>query len=612
MLFSLLCIILSMYIFIARCCILLMLLCGLDKPLLVAQTFQDEVTKQGEKFSIEQCLVLSAQKEQQGDYREASRWLNQAAVIAWEAKNYPKAIEFYGKSLKLNEKVNNLQGIFGINSNLGMIYADMGDYETAIGYFYKTLEGRKRYKDKVPIIAGLINCSVVLNNLKRYDESVRNLEEALGLAKELNDVEQMRSCYGMLAETYEKAGDNKQMMKYFELYRTFHEYLQNNKLSKVTQRANEAEAQALKLTLENKEKEIELLKQQQQVQEKTEALTVANQEISTLVQGLSKTELAVKFYQNLNALKETQLAKEKLQKEVIVQQDNLKTTWFTVGLLVAALLSVYLWLNNLQRKKHNATLLARNQEINQQKEEIYHQKIALEKQAEELQKLNQTKDKLFSIIAHDLRTPFANIKGVTDLLDMNTLSLEEIRLILRELSKNASNTQETLENLLLWAKSQLQGIKPNPKKVNSLEITEEVVSLSEPQATDKQITLHANVQESILFTDENHLQIILRNLLNNAIKFTKKGGKITLIGTISPDGHTYSLSVTDTGEGMSQEQLNKLFNPNTHFTKRGTNGEKGTGLGLLLCKEFIEQNNGSLKVQSQVGVGSTFTLLFKL
>lgn len=193
----------------------------------MAQT--DVTDYQGNKVSIDQLVAMAKEKEGSQDYRQASDYLNKAAMIEWEYKKYEKAIKLYEKSLELNSKINNQQGITGITSNLAMIHADMKAYDAAYRYFKITLEARQRGTDKVSVISAHINISIVLNNLRRFYEAAQHLEEALALAREMNDANQMKSCYGMLSETYEKGGRHDESLRYFNLYKTFHEMVQKDK-----------------------------------------------------------------------------------------------------------------------------------------------------------------------------------------------------------------------------------------------------------------------------------------------------------------------------------------------------------------------------------------------
>jgi tetratricopeptide (TPR) repeat protein len=211
--------------------------------------------------TVEQYLALSEKNRLNGDIKEATRFLNEAAMVRWEEKNYTGAIEYFERSLLLNKQINNESGIDKINSNMGMIYSDMQNFEKSLAYFQQSLDYRKKKDLRFESVSTYVNISVVLNNLKQHNLAAQNLEEALKLATEMNDAQQMKSCYGMLAETYEKAGNEAKTIHYFGLYRTFHEMLQRNKETGYKQEIEKTKLQALLKEAENKNKELELQEQ---------------------------------------------------------------------------------------------------------------------------------------------------------------------------------------------------------------------------------------------------------------------------------------------------------------------------------------------------------------
>ncbi len=160
------------------------------------------------------------------DFRGASGALNDVAFVYWNNNHYAEAATYYEKSLVLNERVSNENGIAMINNNLGMLYADIGRYEESLAAFTKTLAARRASNEPAGVISALVNISVVLNNLHKYSESIKHLSEAIDIARELYDKHQMRSVYGMLSETYEKMGEVEKSLQYFELYKSFHEDIQ--------------------------------------------------------------------------------------------------------------------------------------------------------------------------------------------------------------------------------------------------------------------------------------------------------------------------------------------------------------------------------------------------
>lgn len=232
------------------------------------------------------------------------------------------------------------------------------------------------------------------------------------------------------------------------------------------------------------------------------------------------------------------------------------------------------------------------------------------KTAEELHELNATKDKLFSIIAHDLRGPILNIKLTLDLLLNNRITQpEKQKDILLLLHNTSTSTYYLLENLLSWARSQKNEISFNPNQQELLPVIKEVISLLNATAAIKEVKLINDVEKSqTAYFDEDLIRTVIRNLISNAIKFTASGGSV-IISSERKEG-TLEVAISDTGVGISEEDMAKLFKITTHFSKYGTAKEKGQGLGLILCKELIEKHGGNIRIESQPGKGSTlyFTL----
>jgi PAS domain S-box-containing protein len=254
---------------------------------------------------------------------------------------------------------------------------------------------------------------------------------------------------------------------------------------------------------------------------------------------------------------------------------------------------------------------------------VIFQDITERKRAEEelkenniqLKDLNATKDKFFSIIAHDLRGPVNNIVGFSDLLEENHLRYthEKLSQIIKLMNISANKTYTLLENLLLWSKSQRDKISFNPQTYKCKELIYEVLDEMQHLAFAKNLSINSNKNSKTypLKIDKNMFKTILRNLISNAIKFTNEGGEI-FIGCGKTTNNEVIFFVKDTGIGIDQATINKLFKLDHNITTEGTNKEKGTGLGLILCKEFVEKHGGKIWVESKVNEGSTFTFSFPL
>jgi signal transduction histidine kinase len=246
--------------------------------------------------------------------------------------------------------------------------------------------------------------------------------------------------------------------------------------------------------------------------------------------------------------------------------------------------------------------------IDVNKEMVVKNEIVLS-QAQKLKELNTTKDRLFSIISHDLRVPIASLKSILVLFDNKSLTQEGFVELSKHLQQNVDNIYALLENLLLWSLSQMEGLKPDIKKIDINALIHQTIILFEGIASQKQIELKISTYEALFaYADENHIQAVLRNLLNNAIKFTPQRGSVAVHGKIRDS--FIELKIIDSGTGIKQEELQTLFA--TPKLNRGTAGEKGTGLGLLLCKDLIEQNGGTIDVMSEFSKGTTFEILLPI
>jgi len=224
-----------------------------------------------------------------------------------------------------------------------------------------------------------------------------------------------------------------------------------------------------------------------------------------------------------------------------------------------------------------------------------------------LKELNATKDKLFSIIAHDLRSPFQPILSISEILntEIDNLDKTEIKNFAYDIHSVAQNVFLLIENLLEWSKAQAGSIKYNPSGFNLFEMVNEGLQYLEGSANQKNITLKNQVPESTLITADNQmLRSVIQNLVSNAIKFTNSGGEVAIQAETSESN--VEIKIIDNGVGISAERLEKMFQMEHSITTKGTNHEQGTGLGLILCKEFVEKHGGNIWVESELGKGSKF------
>lgn len=248
-----------------------------------------------------------------------------------------------------------------------------------------------------------------------------------------------------------------------------------------------------------------------------------------------------------------------------------------------------------------------------QRKQIEH---TLQTYTQELEKTNKTKDKFFNIIAHDLRNPFAGIMSLSDIMQTSLVenNNEQASIFLKYthmIFNSSKSALSLIDNLAQWAKTQTGNIAVNHRKVSFNFLVSITIPIVSGNAFNKNISIETDLtEEDIVYADEYLITTVLRNLLTNAIKFTHTNGKI-VVSTKNKDGF-FEVSVNDSGIGMNPQNLEKIFKIDSKFSNLGTNNEKGTGLGLILCKEFVELQGGRIWVTSNVGIGSTFTFTLPL
>ncbi|HEV3324339.1 MAG TPA: HAMP domain-containing sensor histidine kinase [Puia sp.] len=258
-----------------------------------------------------------------------------------------------------------------------------------------------------------------------------------------------------------------------------------------------------------------------------------------------------------------------------------------------------------QSRDKNWQLRRSNLKILRQKADISGKAALLEEQTSQLTELNSLKNKLFSVIAHDLKAPLYALRNLFRNVQLYDLPGEEIKILVPEVINELNYTTGLMENLLQWAKSQMQAESVRPQLLDVAGIAKEVLQLLRLQAEAKNIYISSKIEHPIfVYADKDMINLVLRNLLSNAIKFTPIEGSVYVEARELRS--CIEISVQDTGTGISQEGLQRLMDQN-YYSTRGTGGEAGTGLGLMLCKEFLSRNGGCMNIQSEPGKGSIFS-----
>jgi signal transduction histidine kinase len=596
----------------------------------------------GEKLTIEKCLEIAKQRQNQGDLKEATRFLNQAAMFEWEAKNYSQAITHFQQSIQLNEKINNQAGITQINNNLGMIYADKQDYEKSLLNFQKALAGRRQENDKDNTVSALINISVVLNKLKRYSESSNYLEEALTLSREMNDLDRMKSCYGMLSETYEKAGNLERSLYYFEFYRSFHEKSHRDREKDLKNQAEKSDLLAKLNEEKKKNAEFALEFTTKELELKKDELLISDAKIEELMNTLSKKDIVIKYLnanaENLkhqNELREVHLKINQLSAQELKILNELKlereksnrNIWLASSAFLFLVLTI-VGVRYMDKRKLNQNLAKKNQEISAQRSLILAQKNDLvqynetlenqvKSRTDELQQANQNLlqynaqlEQFAFMVAHNLRAPVARLFGLGKIIDLDDVQNPNNRLILEKMQVSTEHLDHIIHDLnrILEIK---KGLNAHNEEVDLQESLNVVLTTLQIQIEEAKAEIKTDFTTLQKFNSvKAYFDSILYNLISNAIKYREVNRPLVVEVKTSliPDSEMFCLEVKDNGLGIDLEKHGtKLFS----LYKRFHSHVEGKGLGLHLVKTQIEALGGSIELESKVGQGSMFKVFLK-
>ncbi len=558
---------------------------------------------------------------------------NQMAIIYnYIGRNYSKlyaedrAIEYYLKSLTLNKEFSNQDGIASNYSSIGNLYYNEENYELAEKYFRDALLIYETLNDKRGISKSYTNIANALADNGKISEGLDYYKKSITIGEELGD-------HFGIAINYNNIGDC-----YINLnqYNEALEYLQ--KTLKIGKDIDEKDLQSLALLnisdVQNRQRNyqsaIYAARESYALAEITGNLVYKLENLlqaSIAYEGLGNDALAlerlkqytaandsllkmdrakkIKLFNTLNLLEKSHYTIEDLSKTSEEAQSNYErekkyTNFLIIAVVIFAFLLILLIQQNSSKKKAYSLLEFKNYEVNKMKDEIH-------KQSKKLEQLNSTKDKFFSIIAHDLKNPFSSISGFTELMiENNEVYDEKQRLrFLKVIKGSAAKVSSLLDNLLIWASSQSGKLKFNPKNINLAKQVADVISFLEIQAINKDITISNTVDKTIFVkADGNMLDTILRNLISNAIKFTQPKGEIQIYSTLK--GESVEISVNDNGVGISEAEIEAIFSVKEVCSTLGTSNEQGSGLGLILCKDFVESHGGKIWVESVVNEGSEF------
>lgn len=496
-----------------------------------------------------------AMRRKTGDEASIARTLRNIAQVQSQIGQPDRARDNYIAALKVSLKLNDGKAVADTYNELGNIERQNGNLTVSTKYF----EDAIRIYDESANYDGKALCLRKIGEIQikqgKFDIAEKNIEQSISIGKEIANMTLVH--YGYLAkhEFYKATNNYKLALNYYTQHVRIRDSLDNY-------RRNEKNLEAqLDLELDKKKEEIKTM------------------------------EGEVQLLRQQAIIKELEIKKQRVLKYFAI----------AMALLILSIASLT-FLGYRQKKKHNKVLREKIAIIRDINEKLY--------TSEESLKVNvQTKDKLFSIIAHDLKSPFNALVGLTGILNqrIDTLSANEIKELSKHLNESSNKVLTLIDNLLNWSRSQTGKIRLLPENIKIKTIVETCLEVAELSAKEKNISIKSCINdEDTVYVDKETITTVMRNLLSNAIKYTGNGGEIT-IWTYNRTEAT-DIYITDTGVGMNKEILDKLFQVENKISTKGTNQESGTGLGLIICKEFIDKNGGRIVVESEPNVGSTFII----
>ncbi|MBN1252045.1 MAG: tetratricopeptide repeat protein [Bacteroidales bacterium] len=499
---------------------------------------------------------------------------NSLGKLYQQWQKYNIALEYFQKALDIDEKENRRDKMAIRFNSIGIVYKDIEMYDSAIFFLNKALYLDQELSNEKEIAIRMSNLGSVYSQINEFDKAEKLFKQAISIFKNLEINYSLSISYNELAELYLRKNEYKLAKRYSQESLALSNNLHINNITK----ENYKRLSTISYITSNYKSAFHYYQLYSDIKDSIfneKSMNAIN--ILEVKHQTQKKELEIELLSNINEINILELEKNKT-----------KRRFLNIYLIMALLLVIVILIILLIIKKSN---------------------IKLEKKNLELSLLNATKDKFFSIISHDLKNPLSAFWNIANSLDQNIfdLSKEEIKYYTEQLKQSSGTVYEMLENLLLWAKSQLGGIKPQFENLNLKILVDNIIKSTKPFVNTKNIELINDINADIVwFTDKNIINTILRNFITNGIKFSDKDGKV-IISAERMNGFM-QIKVKDTGIGISELDINKLFKIDFDTKKIGFSEEKGSGLGLILCEDLVKIINGKITVESKVNKGSAFII----
>ncbi|MEQ9309967.1 MAG: tetratricopeptide repeat-containing sensor histidine kinase [Balneolaceae bacterium] len=509
-----------------------------------------------------------------GDSAAIITSLNNIGVVHLKLNDFEEALEIFEELSRIAD-FNNPDNVT-IPVNLGFIYYELGQLQRAKDQLQQALNYPGEI-DKRAYGLSYFKLGEIYSLEGKFDEAIDAFNASIAVYAGLdNELEKVQSLNG-IARVYLEQNDYLAAETYANQALDI-----STRFNGLPQKRNSLETLYL-LNKKNQQpsKALSFLERFHEVSD-----SLQNAEVDSEIARLSAE---YEFYQKENELLIKQKEQE-LKNQAQINRQKLISIGLIIVVGLALILIIFMHRTNLHKKETNKLLSLKNDEI--------------QDKAEKLEQSNVVKNRLFSILAHDLRGPLSSLYGAFHLIESNAVSQEELDRIIPDVAKRFKYTSTLLNNLLQWSQSQMEGYKVEPSRFDLISLIEEKKQLLKTKLDEKEINLTLPEGEYVVYADRNMIDLVVQNLISNSTKYCFKGGQIE-VSITGQDEEGARVSIKDSGIGIKSEDIEKLFSDG-FYTTEGTYSEKGTGLGLMLCKDFITRNNGEIWVESNYGKGSTF------
>ena len=525
--------------------------------------------------------------------------------------DYSKALNVYLIGIELAKLHDEKTMLSIMNENVANLYVSQRDYEQALVFYNKVKAINKEIGDEIITAETLSNIASLYADMSQLDLAMFNINKSIAVFEKHSILDWLAYAYNIKGKIYFQEKEYKWALYWYKQSEMLHGKiddergkievlnglaktnlaLKKDSLSEIY--ANEAytiasQIQSKEGILNSAETLYKVYKNEGNYDKALTYLEISQKLADTIFRSENNKGLAM-LRTKLKHEKQKELLMEENERELAKQK-----SYVTISLIIVLVFIIVTF------------IILRNQKVQKRLYvELQEKQLILEKQKIELNEINSTKDKLFSIIGHDLRGPIGALEGLLKLFRSGDIEKSELKTFMSKLNDDVSNVSFTLNNLLTWGQSQMNGTVTQFSAVTVESLVSDNVALLSEAAEKKSIKIINRIQENTLvWSDVNQIDIVIRNLISNALKFTPNDGMITIES--EERKKDWLITVKDTGIGMSKQIQDKLFVKSTNFTTYGTNNEKGTGLGLSLCKEMVENNNGEIWVESAPNRGTCF------